>query len=78
MFVDPSWWRRGVGGVILARAEAAIAAAGFPLACLWTPEGAPAERFYERAGWAPDGRRSWHPQLDLTVVGYEKRLGASE
>jgi GNAT superfamily N-acetyltransferase len=74
VFVDPERWREGIGEAMLALAEAAMAGAGYRLARLWTPDGAPAQRFYEEAGWLPDGRRSWHPFVGLPIVGYQKRL----
>jgi GNAT superfamily N-acetyltransferase len=74
VFVHPSYWRQGIAARMLARAEAAMRAAGYVRAVLWTPEGAPAERLYAAQGWERDGRRAWHDWVGLTVVGYAKRL----
>src|SRR5215218_9042701 len=56
VFVDPAHWRRGVGRSLLAMAEEEMRARGHHFARLWTPEGAPACRFYERLGWRPERR----------------------
>lgn len=74
MFVHPRRWREGIASRLLERAERAMAAAGFERAELWTPEEAPARRFYEARGWEPDGRRQWFEDLRLPIVGYEKAL----
>jgi GNAT superfamily N-acetyltransferase len=72
--VHPSRWREGIAAALLAGAEAAMVARGYVRERLWTPEGAPAERFYTAQGWTRDGRRAWHPWVGLTVVGYSRVL----
>jgi len=74
LFVHPSRWREGVGAAMLELAETAMAERGYVREQLWTPEGAPAERFYAARGWERDGRRAWHPWVGLTVVGYARDL----
>jgi GNAT superfamily N-acetyltransferase len=74
VFVHPSRWREGIAGAVLASAEAAMVAGGYVREQLWTPEGAPAERFYAARGWERDGRRAWHPWVGLYVVGYARDL----
>lgn len=74
LFVHPSRWREGIAGSMLDDAEAEMVARGFVREVLWTPEGAPAERFYAARGWRRDGRRAWHPWVGLTVVGYTRDL----
>jgi GNAT superfamily N-acetyltransferase len=74
LFVDPSRWREGIAAELMSTAEGAMRRSGNRRARLWTPEDAPARRFYEATGWKPDGRRSWHEPLGLPVVGYEKRI----
>jgi GNAT superfamily N-acetyltransferase len=76
LYVHPERWREGIGAALLACAEAAMVRDGYRLAQLWTPVGAPAERFYRACGWAPDGRRGLNPWLGLAVVGYSKSLPA--
>jgi GNAT superfamily N-acetyltransferase len=74
LFVHPSHWRQGLAGRMLDTAEAEMAARGFVREMLWTPEGAPAERFYAARGWERDGRRAWHQWVGLMVVGYARDL----
>ncbi len=58
LHVDPDRWRLGAGSTLLAHAEAILRDAGFGEVHLWVLEGnARARRFYERAGWTPDGAR---------------------
>jgi GNAT superfamily N-acetyltransferase len=74
LYVHPSRWRQGLGAAMLARAEAAMRSRAYGAAQLWTPEGAPAERFYVAHGWRRDGRSGWDDWLGLQMVGYAKRL----
>ena len=74
MFVDPAWWRHGIGARLLAAAEAAMREAGYAWGRLFTPQGAPAERFYAERGWIADGRLAWHQILGFAVVGYAREL----
>jgi GNAT superfamily N-acetyltransferase len=74
VFVHPARWREGIAGTMLDRAEAEMRARGYLRERLWTPLGAPAERFYAARGWERDGRREWHPWIGLEVVGYARDL----
>jgi GNAT superfamily N-acetyltransferase len=75
VFVDPAHWRQGIAAALLGEAVVAMAAAGFASAQLWTPEGAPARRFYEANGWTVvDGARLHMPELNLPLVMYETAL----
>jgi GNAT superfamily N-acetyltransferase len=76
LFVDPARWRRGIATTLFANAEHAMRERGYDLARLWTPEGAPAQRLYERNGWRPDGRRAYD-RSRLWVVGYAKPLAVA-
>lgn len=56
--VAPEALGRGIGGALLADAVAKLTARGWRQAVLWVlAENAHARAFYERAGWAPDGKR---------------------
>jgi GNAT superfamily N-acetyltransferase len=56
LYVTPDWWSTGTGRSLMSRAVAALTDAGYARAVLWVLEAnARARRFYERAGWAPDG-----------------------
>ena len=74
VFVDPARWRRGVARQMLAAADAAMRAAGYDRAQLWTLEGSPAERLYSALGWVRDGRRDVYPPMGLAIVAYVKPL----
>jgi GNAT superfamily N-acetyltransferase len=75
VFVDPGHWRQGIAAALLGEAVTTMADAGFASAQLWTPEGAPARRFYEASGWTVvDGARLHMPELNLPLVMYETEL----
>ena len=78
IYVDPSAWGSGVGRALIAEAEAALGAR-WDEATLWVLEDNPrARRFYERAGWAPDGAQKAEERLGVAAVEvrYRKSLGA--
>ena len=54
--IDPEWWSRGIGRLLLEDARARMVARGWTHAVLWMLEGNErADRFYRRDGWEPDG-----------------------
>ena len=56
LYVHPAWWSTGTGRALMDRALASTAKAGYPSITLWVLEAnARARRFYERAGFSPDG-----------------------
>jgi ribosomal protein S18 acetylase RimI-like enzyme len=56
LYVHPAWWSTGTGRELMDRVLAAISAAGYPSVRLWVlRDNSRARRFYERAGFAPDG-----------------------
>jgi GNAT superfamily N-acetyltransferase len=74
MFTHPDRWREGIAAAMLTDAERAMRGAGYVEVQLWTPEEAPARRFYEAQGWVHDGRRQWLEDLALPIVAYVKAL----
>jgi GNAT superfamily N-acetyltransferase len=74
VFTHPDRWREGVARGLLAIAEDAMRAEGDSEVQLWTPQDAPARRFYEATGWAADGRVQWLAELALPIVAYVKPL----
>jgi GNAT superfamily N-acetyltransferase len=74
MFTHPERWREGIAAAMLADAERVMREGGYVEAQLWTPEEAPARRFYEAQGWVHDGRRQWLEDLSLPIVAYVKAL----
>jgi GNAT superfamily N-acetyltransferase len=74
VFVDPRHWRQGIAATLVADALAAMTEAGFESVQLWTPEGAPARKFYDAGGWTLTDRRQQMPEMNLPLVMYERRL----
>ena len=78
LYVDPDSWGTGLGRALIAETERRIAPR-HTVAALWVLAGnTRARRFYEAAGWQPDGSerrdRVWGAVLD--EVGYRKPLEA--
>jgi GNAT superfamily N-acetyltransferase len=58
LYVHPAWWSTGTGRALMDRVLAKVSVAGYLSITLWVLEdNARARRFYERAGFAPDGTR---------------------
>lgn len=58
LYVDPSFWGRGIGVALIEAARAHMIQQGFQSAVLWLLKGnVRGERFYRRDGWLPDGAR---------------------
>ena len=56
LYVRPAWWSTGTGRALMDRVLARTAAAGYRSITLWVlRDNQRARRFYERAGFAPDG-----------------------
>ena len=56
LYVHPDVWRHGVGAQLMAESVQRLRAAGFAAATLWVHDANErAIRFYEHAGWTPDG-----------------------
>jgi GNAT superfamily N-acetyltransferase len=56
LYVRPAWWSTGTGRALMEQVLARSAAAGYRSITLWVLRGNQrARRFYERAGFAPDG-----------------------
>lgn len=79
IYVDPDSWSTGAGRALLAAAESALGAA-YAAALLWVLEDNPrARRFYERAGWAPDGVRKAEERFGVRAaeVRYRKDFASN-
>jgi len=64
IYLDPGYWSTGAGRALMDAAVARLTAAGYARAVLWVLEGnARARRFYELAGWKPDGTDNPLPSL---------------
>jgi GNAT superfamily N-acetyltransferase len=56
LYVRPSWWSTGTGRALMDRVLARTGTAGYQAITLWVlRDNLRARRFYERAGFTPDG-----------------------
>lgn len=79
IYVDPDRWSSGVGRALIKQAEIRLAD-DYDEATLWVlADNARARRFYERAGWRPDGESKLEERLGVAAreVRYYKRLRSS-
>lgn len=77
--IDPENWRKGFGRVMLRHVTTELSDLGFSAAVLWVvSENARARRFYELAGWQPDGTERVDTLQGVTVneVRYVRTLPA--
>lgn len=80
IYVLPEVWGHGVGRALMAEVLARLRTDGFREAVLWVIEDNPrTRRYYELAGWQPDGGAKEEPVLDIPVrqVRYRIRLEQS-
>jgi GNAT superfamily N-acetyltransferase len=77
LYVHPAWWSTGTGRALMDHVLAKVSRAGFPNVMLWVLErNARARRFYERAGFRPDGARHVLDGLGGVVeIRYRRELG---
>lgn len=77
IYVHPQQWSTGIGRALIESGEEELRRLGHHDAILWVLDDNPrARRFYELAGWSPDGAvREIHIfGFDVTEVRYAKRL----
>ena len=76
LYVRPAWWSTGTGRALMERVLARTAAAGYESVVLWVlRDNLRARRFYERAGFAPDGATNVLERLgEVPEVRYRRRL----
>ncbi len=56
LYVESSWWGRGVGHALIGEARRLLVERGHGEAMLWVLAGnSRAQRFYRADGWRPDG-----------------------
>ena len=68
LYVEEAVAGTGVGQALLERAVMTLRADGFARATLWVlHDNARARRFYEKAGWTPDGATHSEPREDFTM-----------
>jgi ribosomal protein S18 acetylase RimI-like enzyme len=78
LYVRPAWWSTGTGRALMQQVLARVSVDGYRCIMLWVLEdNARARRFYERAGFAPDGARHGLPDLGgVTEIRYRRALPA--
>jgi ribosomal protein S18 acetylase RimI-like enzyme len=76
IYVAPHWWSTGTGRLLMEAAVASLVSAGYRRAVLWVLDtNTRARRFYETAGWAPDGAANTMAALGGVVeVRYTRPL----
>jgi GNAT superfamily N-acetyltransferase len=78
LYVEPDVWSTGVGRALIRAAEERLGGE-YDAALLWVLEENPrARRFYERAGWAPDGARKAEERFGVRApeIRYRKDFEA--
>lgn len=76
LYVRPAWWSTGTGRALMDRVLARSVAAGYSSVTLWVlRDNRRARRFYERAGFAPDGAANVLTGLgDVRELRYRQQL----
>jgi GNAT superfamily N-acetyltransferase len=76
LYVRPAWWSTGTGRALMDRVLARSVAAGYSSLTLWVlRDNRRARRFYERAGFAPDGATNVLTGLgDVLELRYRQHL----
>lgn len=68
LYVDPSYWGRGIGAALIAAARAHLFNSGYRNAYLWILAGnTRAERFYQIDGWLPTSEHRTDTVWGITV-----------
>ena len=77
LYVRPAWWSTGTGRALMDQVLAKASTAGYRCIALWVLEdNSRARRFYERAGFAPDGASHLLRDLGgITEIRYRRALG---
>jgi GNAT superfamily N-acetyltransferase len=79
IYLLPAHWGRGGGRLLLAAGLRALRAAGFTAATLWVMDSnARARRFYEAAGWRPDGATKMHRPWGFALVQVRYRVRCAD
>jgi GNAT superfamily N-acetyltransferase len=78
LYVHPAWWSTGTGRALMDQVLAKVRAAGYGYITLWVLEAnARARRFYQRAGFIPDGARHVLDDLGgVTEIRYRRALSS--
>jgi ribosomal protein S18 acetylase RimI-like enzyme len=76
LYVSPAWWSTGTGRLLMEQVLARTSEAGYQSITLWVlRDNRRARRFYERAGFAPDGATNVLVRLGgVTELRYRRTL----
>jgi ribosomal protein S18 acetylase RimI-like enzyme len=75
LYIDPDFWSRGAGELLLSAALAQLTEAGFAEVTLWALKtNERARRFYERRGWKLDGTTKLHDWKAFVATDVRYRL----
>ena len=76
LYVRPGWWSTGTGRALMDRVLARLVTAGYSSVTLWVlRDNQRARRFYQRAGFAPDGATNVLTGLgDVLELRYRQQL----
>jgi len=76
LYVHPAWWSTGTGRALMERVLAGTTRAGYLSLTLWVlRDNGRARRFYERAGFAPDGAVNMLDRLGgVNEIRYRRAL----
>jgi GNAT superfamily N-acetyltransferase len=77
IYVEPEAWGKGLGQALIAELESRLREQSYEEALLWVAEDNPrTRRFYELAGWEPDGTQRPVEFLgrEISEVRYRKSL----
>jgi GNAT superfamily N-acetyltransferase len=76
LYVRPAWWSTGTGRALMDRVLARSSGAGYRSITLWVlRDNQRARRFYQRAGFAPDGAANVLSRLGgIIEVRYRRAL----
>ena len=76
LYVRPAWWSTGTGRALMDRVLARSVAVGYSSVTLWVlRDNRRARRFYQRAGFAPDGATNVLTGLgDVLELRYRQQL----
>ena len=73
IYLDPAYWRQGIGARLVREAEAKLLARGYNELVLWVfRDNWNARKFYQKMGYLPDGKERIH-HLDQEVVAIRCR-----
>ena len=78
LYVRPAWWSTGTGRALMERVLARAAGVGYLSITLWVlRDNRRARRFYEQAGFAPDGATNvLHRLGEVTELRYRRSLNS--